>query len=411
MHPADSQEKKTDETFAGAFDPRRNAFNLLRLLLAVLVVVGHCFPLGGFGAEQPVPALTGGRHSLGSLAVGLFFLLSGFLISRSASGRLSVGRFLWHRFLRIFPGYWTCLLVSAFVFAPVFCAIEYGRFFDVFWASANSPQSYVIDNAAMFHLRGFSMKSVMAVSSSHIVGLLGHNPSPWTINGSLWTLPIELLCYVIVAALAAFGVMRRRKIVVLALFAILLGFYEFNCFNPETFRLCFPFLAFDVLLNFCFYFFAGSVCFLYRETIPYSKPLFLGSICLAGMSLMFAPLAWLVPIALPYAFLCLAFKLPVSRFNPKGDFSYGTYIYAFPVQQGLALIGVHKAGFGLYLISSLFVTAVFAVLSYRYVEATCLRCKSFDLAATLRGWFGTPSPAGLAIASTENSTGNCPTSS
>lgn len=401
MHPADSQGQTTRETFARAFDPRSNAFNFLRLLLAVLVIVGHCFPLGGFGPEQPVPALTGGRHSLGGLAVGLFFLLSGFLITRSASGQLSVGRFLWHRFLRIFPGYWTCLLVTAFVFAPIFCAIEYGTLLEVFWVPANSPQAYVADNAAMFHPRGIRMKSVMAVSSSHITGLLGHNPSPWTINGSLWTLPIELLCYAAVAVLAAFGVMQRRKIVVLGLFALLLGLYEFNCLNPEAFRLRFPFFAFDVLLNFLFYFFAGSVCFLYREAIPYSRRLFLGSIFLAGLSLLFAPLAWLVPFALPYAFLCLGFKLPVGRLNTRGDFSYGTYIYAFPVQQGLALVGGHKAGFALYLIASLILTALLAVLSYRYVEAPCLRWKNWDPAATFQSWLGTPSPVALATAPAE----------
>jgi len=402
VHPALSHGHRARETFAEAFDPRSNAFNFLRLLLAVLVIVGHCFPLGGFGAEQPVPALTGGRHSLGGLAVGLFFLLSGFLITRSASGQLSVGRFLWHRFLRIVPGYWTCLLVSAFVFAPIFCAIEYGTLFEVFWAPANSPQSYVADNAAMFHPRGFSMKSVMAVSSSHIAGLLGHNPSPWTINGSLWTLPIELLCYAAVAVLTAFGVMQRRKMVVLALFALLLGLYEFHCLNPEAFRLRFPFFAFDVLLNFLLYFFAGSVCFLYRETIPYSRSLFWGSLCLAVFSLLFAPLAWLAPIALPYAFLCLGFKLPAGRWNTRGDFSYGTYIYAFPVQQGLALAGVHQAGFALYLIASLILTAILAVLSYRYVEAPCLRWKNWDLAGSFRTWFGTASAVTLAAAPAQN---------
>lgn len=408
MHSALSHKHPARETFADAFDPRSNAFNFLRLLLAVLVIVGHCFPLGGFGPEQPVPALTGGRHSLGGLAVGLFFLLSGFLITRSASGRLSVGRFLWHRFLRIFPGYWTCLLVSAFVFAPIFCAIEYGRLYEVFWAPTNSPQSYVADNAAMFHPRGFSMKSVMAVSSSHITGLLGHNPSPWTINGSLWTLPIELLCYGAVAVLAAFGVMQRRKIVVLALFALLLGLYEFNCLNPEAFRRHFSFFAFDVLLNFLFYFFAGSVCFLYRETIPYSSALFWGSICLAIVSLLLAPLAWLAPVALPYAFLCLGFKLPAGGFNTRGDFSYGTYIYAFPVQQGLALAGVHKAGFALYLIASLSLTAILAVLSYRYVEAPCLRWKNWDPAAAFRSRFGAPSPAALAADPARVSAGTFP---
>lgn len=390
MQPGYSQVTKVSHSFAEAFDPRKNGFNFLRLVLALLVLVGHCFPLGGFGPEQPVPALTGGRYSLGTLAVGMFFVLSGFLISRSATGGLSVGRFLWHRFLRIVPGYWACLLVCAFIFAPIFCAIEYGSISDIFVAPNHTPQSFAIDNALMFRCRGWSLKSVMAIGSTHIVGLLSHNPSPWTMNGSLWTLPIEVLCYLAVAVLAALGPIQRKRIVVLWLFALLLALREFNWANPEAFRHSFPFLGFNDFTDLCFYFFAGCVCFLYRARIPYSKVWFIGSACLAVLGLHFVPLGFLVPVALPYSFLCLSFTLSTNRLKTKGDYSYGAYIYAFPVQQGLVLLGLQKTGFGIYLLASLLVTAIFAILSYNYIEAPCLRWKSFDLNATLKAWFGTP---------------------
>ena len=91
------------ETLANVFDPRRNAFGLFRFALAALVIVSHCYPLGGFGRD-PLEVVTAGRLSLGLFAVAMFFVLSGFLITRSAS-RTSAIRFLWHRFLRIFPGY------------------------------------------------------------------------------------------------------------------------------------------------------------------------------------------------------------------------------------------------------------------------------------------------------------------
>jgi peptidoglycan/LPS O-acetylase OafA/YrhL len=389
VQPCHSQVTKVGRSFAEAFDPRNNAFNFLRLVLALLVLVGHCFPLGGFGPEQPVPALTGGRYSLGTLAVGMFFVLSGFLISRSAT-TLSVGRFLWHRFLRIFPGYWVCLLVCAFIFAPIFCAIEYGSISDIFFAPTNTPQSFAFDNALMFRWRGFSFKSVMAIGSTHIVGLLNHNPSPWTMNGSLWTLPIELLCYGAVAVLAAWGLIQRRRVVVLWLFFLLLAIREFNLASPQAFRRCFPVLEFNDFTDLCFYFFAGCVCFLYRDKIPYSKVWFIASTCLAVLGLTFVPVGFLTPVALPYSFLCLSFTLSASRLKTRGDYSYGAYIYAFPVQQGLALLGVHKAGFGIYLASSVLVTAILAIFSYHFIEAPCLRWKSFDLNATLKAWLRTP---------------------
>jgi peptidoglycan/LPS O-acetylase OafA/YrhL len=320
----------------------------------------------------------------------MFFLLSGFLISRSATSGLSVGRFLWHRFLRIVPGYWACLLVCAFIFAPIFCAIEYGSISDIFVAPNHTPQSFAIDNALMFRCRGWSLKSVMAIGSTHIVGLLSHNPTPWTINGSLWSLPIEVLCYAAVAILAAFGVIQRKRIVFVWLFALLLAMREFNWASPEAFRRCFPFLGFTDFSDLCFYFLAGCVCFLYRAKIPYSKRWFIGSSCLAALGLFYVPFGFLVPVALPYFFLCLSFTLSTNRLKTKGDYSYGAYIYAFPVQQGLALLGVQKNGFGIYLVSSVFVTAILAFLSYKYVEAPCLRWKSMTFAPTLGRWLATP---------------------
>jgi hypothetical protein len=110
------------EKLANAFDPTRNAFGLFRFALAALVIVSHCYPLGGFGRD-PLEVVTAGRLSLGLFAVAMFFVLSGFLITRSAS-RTSAVRFLWHRFLRIFPGYWVCLVVCAFILAPMICQVR-----------------------------------------------------------------------------------------------------------------------------------------------------------------------------------------------------------------------------------------------------------------------------------------------
>lgn len=344
--------------------------------------------------EWPMPALTGGRYSLGTLSVGMFFVVSGFLITRSVSSGLSVGRFIWHRFLRLFPGYWACLVVTAFIFAPIFCALEYGTFSDVFVAPAHTPQAYVIDHAGMFVARGFSMNSVMGVSSGHIVGVLSHNPTPWAINGSLWSLPIELICYFAVAVLAILGMGQRRRFVVMMLFALLLAAREVKCISPQIFQQYYPFHGFNDLSYFCFHFFAGSVCFLFREKIPYSKTLFVVSIGLVGLGLVVRPLGFLCPIALPYCFLCLCFTLPAPRFSVKGDYSYGTYIYAFPVQQGLVLIGLHHAGFGPYLAVSLLITGVLAVLSYRFVEAPCLRWKNWDAISGVASWLSpTPRPS------------------
>ncbi|HVF71555.1 MAG TPA: acyltransferase [Chthoniobacterales bacterium] len=377
MRPTSSISPRTRPTFAEAFDPKNNAFGFLRLFLAVLVVFSHSFPVGGFGIDA-LEALTKGRHTIGLVAVGMFFVLSGFLITRSAASGVSVARFLWHRFLRIFPGYWVCLVVCGFVFAPYFAYVEYGSFLRIFSAPSTSPQAYILHNGALFHSNGFTLLGVLNVSPQSIAGLLSRNPFPYQINGSLWTLPFEVACYLGVAALALCGIIRRARLCVAGMFGVLLFLHAYSYFWPRSFSQTFacPGLSIFLPLGLCFS--VGSVCFLYREKIPSSFWAFAACV---GALVASLPLGWFgvaAPIFLSYAFLWLAFNLPFSSFDAKGDYSYGTYIYAFPVQQTLALSGVQEDGWIAYFAWSLVIIGALAYLSYRLVEAPCLRWKNLN---------------------------------
>jgi peptidoglycan/LPS O-acetylase OafA/YrhL len=364
--------------FAQAFDPNNNAFGFLRLGLAVLVIFSHCFHLGGFGMDR-LSAFTEGRYAIGSLSVAMFFVLSGFLICRSASASRSVPRFLWHRFLRIFPAYWVCLVVCGCVFAPLMAFAEFGAPMRAFSAPWNSSQSFMMSNAGLFHPNGLSIEGILFIRPNSIAGLLSHNPVPGLLNGSLWTLPFEVSCYLAVAALAAVGVLRRARFVVLGLFAGLWCLYAFDCVNPDGFERCFPYSGMKLLVMLCLFFSAGCLCFLYREKIPHSTAIFVVSLVVLGGSLPLRAFGLIAPIAMTYAFLWLAFVLPFGRFDRKGDFSYGAYIYAFPAQQSMALLGIHEEGFGLYFVSSLLLTSILAFLSYRLIEAPCLRLKTVKM--------------------------------
>lgn len=364
------------EALADAFDPRENAFGFCRFVLAAVVIFDHSYVLGGFGVDP---------LRLSASAIVLFFVLSGFLITRSAS-RTSTGRFVWHRFLRLFPGYWVCLIVSAFILAPIIYQIEYTHAYRIFGSLPDSPQSYVWGNFAMLHLNGWSIPGMTYVWPRSVGATLHENPYPYNFNGSIWTLPYELVCYLGVGALALLGVLKRARRALLLGFVLEWGLYTFRWLEPLRFEELFP-VDLSGLLMFSLYFLAGALCFLYREEIPFSSALLLLSTLLLAGGLVGGWFDVIAPLALPYLFLWLACKLPMQRFDAHGDYSYGLYIYAFPIQQTLVFFRLQAAGFWTYFLCSLLLSTLFGILSYRLIEAPCLCLKNIDpraLIANLR---------------------------
>jgi peptidoglycan/LPS O-acetylase OafA/YrhL len=388
------------ETLANAFDPSKNAFGFLRFALAALVVFSHCYPLGGFGPD-PLALFTTERLSLGLFAVALFFVLSGFLITRSAL-RTPMGRFLWHRFLRIFPGYWVCLAVCAFILAPIIYQIEYAHGYRIFTAPHDSPQAYLAGNFAMLHLNEWSIGGVMKVCPLSIGATLHSNPYPFIFNGSIWTLPFELVCYLGVAALTLLGIIKRARRVLLFVFVLGCSLYAFNWLAPVVFQEFFPFRYLDPLLMLSLYFLGGALCFLYREEIPFSPALLLLAALLLAGGLMAGWFGVIAPLALPYLFLWLACKLPVQRFDARGDYSYGLYMYAFPIQQTLVFFHLQAAGFWTYFFCALLLSTLFGILSFRLIEAPCLRFKNADPRALIAKFRAKRQPVHLAAPPVES---------
>lgn len=176
------------------FSGRSNSFGFVRWTLATLVIVGHSYPLGGFGgATDPLYDWTGTQESFGGLAVAGFFIISGFLITRSWRTHPTVARFLWHRFLRIFPAFWVCMLLTAFAFAPLAWWLQQGGLNGYLSQPGPTPAGYVLNN-------------LWLVMNQYVIGdLLTDTPygsvagGIW--NGSLWTLSYEFACYLVVAVL------------------------------------------------------------------------------------------------------------------------------------------------------------------------------------------------------------------
>lgn len=347
-------------------DGRDNNFNLIRIVAAGAVVVSHAFPIAlGEGTPEPFQQATG--RSLGWIAVAIFFAISGFLITRSFDRKSRITRWLSARVMRLFPALIVVLALTALVYGPIFTTLPIGMYF-----SDPATYAYIPRNLSLAFLQ------------FELPGVFVGNPLPGAINGSLWTLVHEVACYAGVLALGLSGMLasRRRFAVFLAIyftavFATALSAIEASLpHRLVTFR--------DLSLPFVF----GIMLYRWRAHVPLSW--------IAGAAL--GGFAWLMSgtpyfdfafvAAIAYATFLIAYRVtgPVRTYNRAGDYSYGLYIYAFPVQQAVAaLTGDHGPAHNM--IVSLPATLLLAVLSWHWVEKPALD-RRYGLADRFERWTG-----------------------
>ncbi|WP_432504314.1 acyltransferase family protein [Kineococcus arenarius] len=335
-------------TLAALFDPRDNSLDVLRLALAGFVAVVHG-TANGFGRQPHV-----GTTDLGSVAVDGFFVVSGFLVTRSFLRLGSLRRYAWHRFLRIAPAFWVCLVVTAAAVAPL-AAVLGGQSAAVVLEGPDSAPSYVSSNALLL-MRQFGVTGVGdPVRGGQAV-----------LDGSLWTLFFEACCYGAVAALGVVGVLRRRAWL-LAACAVLWAATIAAAAGVD--------LGTELMLRFLFIFLLGAAGYVFADRVPVSGALAAASTALvvAGLHLLPDHRALAGP-AFAYVVLWAAVRLPL-RWRPRWDLSYGLYIYHWPVQLLLALAGAAVLGAVPFVALSLLLACAAAALSWLLVERPCLRMK------------------------------------
>jgi peptidoglycan/LPS O-acetylase OafA/YrhL len=353
-------------TLLEAFDGRRNAVGLLRLVFAGAVIVAHTWPLGGFG---PSPGRKGGID-LGTFAVCCFFAVSGMLITRSAQ-RASLGRYAWHRFLRIMPAFLVCLLVLGFVFAPIAYHYEHGSL-SGFMSASDNPVAFLRANANLY------------IDFYSVSGTPSTVPFPGAWDGALYTLAYELNCYLIVGGLLWLGWLRRARILIplVAAFFWLVGIPGVHAALAPVLNEIPLGLASLLMSKFAVSFFVASALWVYAERVPMRTSWGAAAFAVAGGAWATGTWRYVGGVAIAYAVVWLMTALPESRVGRVHDLSYGVYIYGFPVQQLYAMYGLPDAGKLVYLAVATATTLMLAALSWLLVERPCLSAK--DIAFRLR---------------------------
>jgi peptidoglycan/LPS O-acetylase OafA/YrhL len=331
---------------------RNNNFNLLRLVGASLVIFGHSYAVyGPQGTRDWINAHVS-VLSAGQLGVQIFFVISGFLVCQSFVNRPRAYEFLAARVLRIFPG-----LVVALAFTVVLGA----------WVTTLPLSQYISDSKTWDYI----FRNAILEVHWELPGVFAHNSFPKIVNGSLWTLPKEFGLYMVLLVVGVAGGLSSRVAANLSCaVAVILHLQQ-----SGTYYLSGGDINVDTVL-FCFL--VGVLLFVNRDLIFVSLRLAAFAVLMAVVAVRQERYAFVaIQVCIGYCTMVLAYhdKLQLPRFR-SSDYSYGLYIYAFPLQQAIAQWGiVHR--FGLFVLACFLATLPLAMLSWHFVEKPSMRLRDW----------------------------------
>lgn len=337
-----------------------NNFNLIRISAAMAVLITHSFAIvSGSGNHEPFRSSLG--MTIGDIAVDIFFIASGFLVSASLIKRGNIVEFFVSRILRIFPALWVMLILTIFIVGPCFTNFSFKDYF-----SSPDTWSYLIKCGTLVSGVQFNLP-----------GVFEGNAYPTAVNGSLWSMPFEIRMYlglvtlwwIVMAITRRLGFTRDNqelafKATIISVFicAALLLIYKHH--HGSTGKLA----------KLLFMFSCGSVFFVLRNRINLNHWLLTISLVALFAALLNQSSFFYVYCSVVAYILFFIAYIPsgtIRNYNLLGDYSYGLYIYAFPVQQsisalfpGISVINMTLASGG--------ATLILATASWHYLEERAL---------------------------------------
>lgn len=325
---------------------RDSNLDLVRLIAASLVIFSHSYPLTGHA--EPLKALTG-TTTFGTLAVDIFFITSGYLVTGSLASRGSLIDFIASRVLRVYPG---LIVMTLLTIAAIGVLAPAGFFF--------APET-------LAYLRANALIGLRQLTLTGLPGVFPDNPMPEVVNGSLWTLPFELRMY------AALGVLwlglrlaglRRFALfrVAIVAIAVLSGVARFIA--PE-----------NMMIRCLFMFFTGGAASVFRSRVVIDGRIAVACVTGVVITATLSHAAFFVAYNLCLAYILAAFAFLPRLWRPAYDYSYGVYIYAFPVQQAVVALFPHWTPLQVTL-ASFPPIVLLAAMSWHIVESRGMALKS-----------------------------------
>lgn len=320
---------------------RKVNVTFLKYFAAFFVFYHHAFSLFNLSSD-PVAKISP-HETLGTLAVKLFSIISGYLIVASLQ-RNATTDFYKKRFLKIFPPLWACC---------IFCVFIIGL------ASTRLLASKYLLSAGTYK---YLFANSLLISIVHgLPGVFESNPYPSAINGSLWYLGVISSLYLACPLLKKYGFFEKKLIGIIVMIVALIYVFAIDQIRNQlvsSFLMCY------------FAFFIGATLYQWRQIIVMSTSLLMLLIAmtiilsnlpvgqiLSTMLIAYCSIYFIEKVNVPYIFRSILQK----------DISYEFFLYAFPIQQTIMALNKGTVSFATYILVSFLTCLLIAIIANRVV--------------------------------------------
>ncbi|HQS96783.1 MAG: hypothetical protein B7X90_07080 [Novosphingobium sp. 17-62-19] len=301
----DGGASRKTQSIGGAFALNNNrgpGFDTVRILAASCVVFHHSLAIKyDIVAVDHINHFSHGYTNLGFLSVCVFFALSGFLVTPGLIKTGDIVGYLSRRLMRIMPLLLVVVAFTALVVGPLTSSLP----IDVYYS----------DEATWRYFRNLT-----TWLSLQLPGVADYDGGD-TINGPMWTLHYEWICYLLLALLQFFAIVRKRQLfLTIWLVSVAVSAFVFFVDGPSEARLL-------RLFELTSYFGAGALIFLYRDRLPWSWGIMALTLALLIGALTVNLGVILAPALVAYLVVGMGMaQFPWARLLSKGDVSYGIYL-------------------------------------------------------------------------------------
>lgn len=333
---------------------RSSGFDYLRLILSILIIGYHTVVVC-YGREAEIEFWTSPIRPFWYLLVPGFFAMSGFLVTGSLLRVNNVPGFITLRMMRILPALCCEVLISAILIGPMLTELPMQLYY-------GSPVflSYFLNVVGDIHYA--------------LPGVFTHNHVDW-VNIQLWTIPCEFKCFVVLSIMVLIGLMRNRPLYTATVLIMSASAWYSDLNNGLLVRELRPS---ENLIIMCFLW--GMLVHMYREYIPYNGFMFTACIIVSWWILSGTDMVYLAIFPITYITIYLGLLNPPKMFLiTTGDYSYGLYLYGFPIQQAVYQGFPQFRQWQVHLPISLLLASICAYLSWHYLESKMLGKKKAAL--------------------------------